>query len=196
MGAPNLSVSLSLAEQEARDLAECSTAVEEARAYTIDSPQMAEVVNGELRKTKERLKSVKDWRERFLKPVRELQDAAAALFNPAIKALEAAEATYKAALIDWTKKEEERAAAERRAAEEKARKEKAEADRLAAVERAKAEEARRKAAEEARIAEEARKKAAEARRRGGAAARGAAGEADRRAGERGRHGEAAECHFC
>lgn len=135
----------------AADLAHESSALEEAKAYVIDSPEMAQAANTALQDVKRRLKVVDEWYERFTAPLRQLQTTATEFFGPPRVSLKAAEAHLKNALQDWQGKEQRRIADERRVQEEAARKARDEANRKAAAERARAEaaaaEARRKAAE-------------------------------------------------
>lgn len=156
----NLSVSLNLTPQLVADLGREAGALAIAQAYEIDCADMAVEANRELQNVKQRLKTVEEWRDRFLSPVRQLTETANEFFNPARKSLQAAETHLKTALLDWNRKEQERVAAERRAAEELARRLRAEAEAKAAAERARAEEQAREARQKAAAAEAARARAA------------------------------------
>jgi colicin import membrane protein len=165
----------------AADLAHEGGALEEAKTYVIDSPEMAQSANVALQDVKRRLKVVEEWYERFTAPLRQLQTTATEFFGPPRTALKAAEAHLKNALQEYQTKEQRRIADERRQAEETARKARDEAERKAAAERARAEaaaeESRRKAAEAA-AREEAARAAGNARAVAAAAAARAKAEAE------------------
>lgn len=180
MGAPDLkplTAQLVMTPEMAADLQRESRALELAKQYVIDDPEMAQAANDELRDIKRRLRLVDEWHDRFLAPLKQLRETTEAFFGPARAALKAAEAHLKNGLLDFQKKEQERIAAERRAREDAERKARQEAEQRAAAERARAEERAREERRKAEEAEAARKKAeAEGNAR---AARAAAAEAAR-----------------
>lgn len=153
MNAPlPLSVTLTMDEGTRNVLAQDEHALETARAYEIDSPTMADLANEELRGVKSRIKRLKELKEGFVAPAKQILENAAALFNPALESLTAAEGVLKVALTNWTTEQERIAAEARRLAQEEQRRAQQEQERIAAVERAKAQE---KAREQERIAQEA-----------------------------------------
>jgi len=164
MNAPDLkplSAQLVMTPEMAADLARETGALDLARQYVIDGPEMAQAANSELKDIKRRLKLVEDWRERFIEPARMMVNTANEFFNPARQSLTAAEAHLKNALLGYQKKEQERIDAERRTHEDAERKVRQEAEQRAAAERARAEEQAREARAKAAAAEEAKRKAAE-----------------------------------
>jgi flagellar biosynthesis GTPase FlhF len=166
MNAPlPLSVTLTMDADTAATLAQDEMAVETARAYVIDSPDMAELANGELRSVILRKKRLKELKDGFVAPAKQILENAANLFNPALEALADAESILKSALTVWTTAQKQLADEARRKqeAEERERRQKAEAE--AAAERARAEE---KAREEQRKAEDAAAAAEKARAEGNA----------------------------
>lgn len=198
MGAPDLkplTAQLVMTPEMAADLQRESRALELARQYVIDSPDMARAANDELRDIKRRLKVVDDWHEKFLAPLKQLRETTESFFGPARKALKEAEQHLKAALLEFQRKEDERIAAERREREEAERRARQEAERVAAAERARAEA---KAAEERRKAEEAErarlKAVAEGNARAAAAAAAEAAKAQERAAQAIENGEAKAAH--
>lgn len=185
MGNPNelpLTIQLTMDEQMRSQLRQTEGVVAVAESYVIDSSEVAELANTELREIKMRAKRVEELRKGFISPAQQIIENARALFNPALQALAHAETILKNRLTAWTTEQEQRAAEARRKAEEEERRCRAEAEAAAAAERARAEEAARKAREEARLAEEARARAeAEARNAREVGNRKAAAEAERRA---------------
>lgn len=168
---PSLHVDLTMTAEMCRSLAREAGALEVARSFVIDSPEMAEAANGELKSIKARIQTVKKWRDGFIEPARQIMENAKALFNPGLQALEASEAHLKTALLTWTSEQERIAAEARRKAEEEARKARQEAEAKAAAERAKAEE---QAREQRRLAQEAEERRLAAEREGNARAAAAA----------------------
>lgn len=126
--------------------------VEEARALIIDSPDMAEVAAEDMRSVKARAKRLKELRDLFVAPAKQIIETADGIFKPQITALVEAEGVYKGKLMAWTTEQERIAAEARRKAEAEARALREAAERQAAAERAKAEA---EAAEKRRQAEAA-----------------------------------------
>lgn len=145
-------VSLQMDGTIQRQLTVLEGAMVEAQAYEIDSPEMAEIVNAELRSVIQRKKQVKEWKEGFVAPAKTIISNAEKLFDPALVALGDAEIHHKGLLKGWTEKEEWRITDQRRKAEDEARRIRQEAEQKAAAERARAEQ---QAAEERRKAEAA-----------------------------------------
>lgn len=125
-------------------------ALVEAQAFAIDSAEMAELTNDELRSVIQREKQVKEWKTSFVQPAKQIIANAEKLFDPALEALENGRLHLKGLLKNWTEQEERRIADDRRRAEDEARRIRQEAEQKAAAERARAEqqaaEERRKAA--------------------------------------------------
>ncbi len=168
---PELKVELHMAPDLYRNLAREAGALDVARAYVIDGPEMARAANDELKSIKARIVQVKKWREGFIEPAQKIMENARSLFNPAIQALEAGEQHLKTALLAYTTEQERLAAEARRKAEEEARKARQEAEAKAAAERARAAEL---AAAAQRDAEEAERRRREAEAAGNARAAAAA----------------------
>lgn len=155
MGAPEntqLSIALNLTPEIAGTLQREAGALETAKGYVIDGPEMAEFVNGELRNIKSSLTKIKGLRQGFVAPAKQIIANAEALFDPAIQALTAAESHVKGLLMNYQAEQERIAAEARRRQQEEERKARAEAEAKAAAERARAEQ---EAAEKRRQAEAA-----------------------------------------
>lgn len=150
-----LSVTLEMPAETAEVLRQDEASLEAARELVIDSPAMANIANDELRGVKARIKRLKELKEGFVAPARQILDNAAALFNPALNALTQAESVIKGALGTWQTEQERIAAEARRLAQEAERKRIQEAEAVAAAARAKAQE---QAREQERIAAEAERK--------------------------------------
>lgn len=166
-------------------IAEGGGALAAANACEIDSQDMAELANSEMKAVKAAAKKLDELRREFVAPAKQIIESADRMFKPSIEALTAAEGVYKRKLLDWTAEQQRIAEEARRAQQEAERKARAEAEAKAAAERARAEqeaaEKRRQAAE----AEEARRKAeAEGNRRAAAAAAAAAAKAEAEAREK------------
>lgn len=146
-----LTLTLEMPPETAAVLAKDEGALESAQAFVIDSPAMADLANDELRGVKARIKRIKELKEGFVEPARQILENAAALFNPALNALTLAEAALKLSLSTWTTEQERIAAEERQRQQAAQRLREQEAERAAAAERARAQELAR--AEERRAAE-------------------------------------------
>ncbi len=134
-------------------------ALEVAKAYQIDSHEMAVMANDELKSIKKRLTQVKEWRDGFVEPAKQIIENAKSLFNPALESLTAAEGTLKLALTNWQESENKRIAEEQRKIREEEERARQKAAQEAAAARAKAQEQARELERQAREAEEARQKA-------------------------------------
>lgn len=137
-----------LAAQEATNAAKT---LEVAKAYVIDSPEMAEAAADDLVDIKGRLKKLSDQRMSITRPLDEAKSRIMDLFRGPQAVLEKAEQTLKSALLTWQQEERRKAEEQRRQQEEAARKAREEEQRKAAE----AEAARIAAEEEARKAAEA-----------------------------------------
>lgn len=156
MGAADqvLSVQLTMTPETATTLQRETGALEVAQAYVVDSPEMADLANSELRLVKERTAKLKELKAAFVLPAKQIIGSAEALFDPPLAALDAAEKYLKGQLIAYTAEQARIADEARRARDAEERKRRQEAEAKAAAERAKAEEIAR---EERRKAEEAEK---------------------------------------
>lgn len=114
-------------QQQLEQIASTATAL--AEAYVIDSNEMAQAANDDLRKIKAEYKRVEDMRFAITRPLDEAKRQATAAFKPYLDKLAAAEGTLKGALSQWLLAEQARV---RREQEEARRREQEEADRLAA----------------------------------------------------------------
>lgn len=148
-----------------------ANALDEVKAYTIDSTEVAQMVAEEMNAIKQRGNRLVATKAEFVKPAMEIVTAANNLFNAPIKALQDAEAWCKGLLRGWDEKERNRIALENQKREDEARKIRQEAEARAAAERARAEE---QAAQKRREEEAERRKADEARAAGNARAAAAA----------------------
>lgn len=135
----------------ASELSRESGALEVARAYVVDSPDMAQLANEELRAIKVRIERVKQMKAGFVLPAKQIVSHAEALFDPPLEALAGAEVYLKEQLAGFRALEDRRAAEALRKRQEEERAARQEAERKAAAERARTEE----------IAREERKRAAE-----------------------------------
>lgn len=178
MNAPlPLSVTLTMPPETYAELQQDEAAVEVARAYVIDSEDMAALANTELKGVIARKKRLKELKDGFVAPAKQILENASNLFNPALEALTQAEGVLKAALTTWTT-EQQRIADERRRQQEKEERERRQkAEQEAAAARAKAqaeaEAAAQRAREAAAAAEAARESgnAKEAAKQAGLAAK-------------------------
>lgn len=155
----NLSVVLHMDEALQASLRRHIGVVAEAEACTVDSQEMAEIANTEMRGVIVRRKALEGERKGFLEPAQSIIERAKNLFSPAIAALERAEGIYKAKLLNFQQDQQRKADEARRAAEDAARKARQVAEAQAAAERARAEEQAREARRRAEEAEAARRKA-------------------------------------
>ena len=179
MGAPepqvaaqeNLSITLHMDEAMQANLRRNVGVVAEAESCMVDSAEMAQVANAEMRGVIERRKILEKERKGFLEPASQIIERARALFNPALAALTRAEEIYKDKLLTFQKEERRQADEARRTAEDAARKARQEAEQQAAAARARAEEQAREARRKEQEAQEAQRKAlAEGNARAAAAA--------------------------
>lgn len=177
MESNELTVRLVMTPDMASSLQQDTTALEVAQAYVIDSHEMAEAANEELKAVKARIKAVDEWKTKFVQPAKDIIASAEALFNPALASLGNAERHLKGAISNWMAEQQRIADEARQKAEAEERERRQKAEREAAAARARAEqeaaEARRKAAEAeaARRKAEAEGNAAAARRAAEAAAK-------------------------
>lgn len=135
-------------------LQSASTAVAEAKDIVIDSNLLYEEAGGTLAVIKGSIKKIEEAKESLLKPVREVDRAIRALFDPALAVRKEAETTIKRAMLTYSAEQERKAQEARRQAEEVARREREKLEAQAAAERARADQ---EAAEKRRKAEEADK---------------------------------------
>lgn len=177
-----LSVVLQMDEGMHSALQRDAGALESAKAFTIDSHEMAALANTDLQEVKARLLVVKQWKGKFVEPAKQIIANAEALFDPAIERLAAAEAYHKQNIAGWTTDQKRLADEQMRAQQAEERRVRQEAEQKAAKARARAEE---QAREQQRIAAEAE------RARAQAAAEGNAREASRQAGLAAKASEAA-----
>jgi membrane protein involved in colicin uptake len=157
----SLSVTLQMDDSMMAGLRAAEGTISVARSIVIDSPDMAQLANTELRDVISRKKAVAEWKQKFVLPAKEIIKNAEALFGMAEQRLKESEEHLRGLLTDWAEKEAARVAAERRRLEEQARQERAAAEARAAAERAKAEQAASDKRRESEAAEEARRKADE-----------------------------------
>lgn len=167
MGAPEaipaaVQLAVTLDDAQRKHLAEAEQIVAHARSLVVDSVDMAQYANGELRTIKERKRRIEAMHDDIVSPIKLALANAKKWFLPSLESHDQAETIIKAKLSDFTRREAERVATEQRARQEAERKAREEADRLAAAARARAEaaaaESRKKAAEAAereRVAREA-----------------------------------------
>lgn len=172
---PRFHADLVMTPEVYADLVREQGALEVAQAFVIDSDDMADAANKELKAIKARIARVEEMRKGFVAPARQILAHADAVFEGPLKALEGAERFLKNQLALWVQKQRQLADEARRKREEEERKARQEAEARAAAARAKAaeeaealrrsqleaEERARKLAEEGR-AKEAAKAAAEA----------------------------------
>lgn len=165
--APVFQAQIAITEESLRLARLCEGSVATATGYVIDSPEMATEAMEEIKVIRGRAKKLKELRDGFVAPAKQIMDNATALFTPGIKALEEAERLLKQRIATWDEQERARQAEERRkaAAAEAELRRKAEQEAAAARARAEAEaaEKRRQAAEEERKAREANDAEAAAR---------------------------------
>jgi len=186
-----LHLTLAMDDAQRARLREAEGIVAVAESYIIDTPQMADFVNTELRSIKTRLKIIEEMRRDFLEPAKLLFAKAEKWFDPARLALGSAETILKTKLTGWTQEQERIAAEARRRAEEEARRQRQEAEAKAAAERARAAAAAAEARRKAEEAEAARQKAvAEGNTRAAAAAAAAGAKAEEQARAAIENGEA------
>lgn len=156
LNTPELSVTLAMTPALASELQRETGALEVAKAYVIDTPEMATLANDELKKRKQIITRLKELKAGFVAPAKQIIANAEALFDPAISANQGAEVFLKGALTTWTQEQERIAAEARRLDEEEARKARQKAEAEAAAARARAEEQARAARAEAEAAEKRR----------------------------------------
>lgn len=177
-----LNVTVTLDDAKQQHLAAAGAIVAEAKDLVIDSPPMAQFANTFLRDIKTKKTRIQAMHDDIVGPLKLALANAKGWFTPSLDAHDEAEGIVKEKLADFSKREQERAAAEERARRDAERRAREEAEQLAAAARARAEEAARKARQEAAAAEEARRKAEEeARVAREAGNKKAAAEAERRA---------------
>lgn len=179
-----LTLTPALLEQLHRD----EGSLDVAQAYVIDSIEMAQEANKELREIKARIDQVERAKDGFTLPARQIIDHANAIFDRALARLRQAEKTIKDRLIAFQNEQQRLAdeARRRREAEERAARARAEAEAAAARARAE-EEARQK--REAAAAEA--KRLADAQAAGDARAAREAAERQAKLEQQAAHAEAA-----
>lgn len=164
--------------------------INESTALVIDSDTMYEEGGVMVSQIKGSQKRIEEAKESLLKPVRELDRAIRAMFDPAIKAREAAEAGIKAKMIAYRQRRQDEALAAQRAAEETARKERERLEQQAVAAKAKADQEAAEATRKAAEAEAARVKAvAEGDAKAAAKAAGEAAKLTEQAAQKTEHGE-------
>lgn len=193
-------INLSMDQGTLTNLRRYESALVEANAYVIDSADMANLANGELRHIIEGKRIVKAWREEFIAPAETIIENAKTLFNPALVALDQAETYLRGQLKGWTEAEQKRVAEAKRLADETARKAQQEAAQKAAAERARAQQQAEEEQRKAATAEAERQRAeAEAARLRAEGDRQAAAREDQKAAaaaaESARRAEAAEARL-
>lgn len=154
-----MSVQLTMTPELATELQREQGALAVARAYIIDSPEMAIEANKELKLVKARITRLKELKSGFVAPAKQIIANAEALFDPAIDANLLAETFLKGQLTDFDAKQRQLADEARRAREAEERRARQEAEAKAAAERARAEEQAKEARRQAEEAEAARRKA-------------------------------------
>lgn len=151
-----------------------------AHEFVIDSPEMADAANTELKDVKARLKAAEQVKDDFVKPIKAQIENINKYLMPSILGFQEAEKVLKSKLLTWTQEQQRKAEEERRRQEEIARKARQEAEAKAAAERARAEE---QARQKQREAEEAAEKLRKAQEEGDARAAQAAAAAKAKAEE-------------
>jgi len=159
--------SITITEEGLRLARQCEGLFQVAQAYEIDGPPMASAAADEVREIKSRRARLKEVRDGFIRPAKEIMDNASALFDPALNALDDAEKMLRGKLDVWNEQERKRIAEERRIQEQAAAEARRKAEEEAAALRAKAEA---QAAELRRREEEVRRKAEEGDKRAAAEA--------------------------
>jgi len=169
----DLSVVLSMDESTARALRADEAVTQMLDSYNIDSADMANVANADMRGAITRVAEIKALKAGFVAPAKTIIANAEALFDPAIEAQTLFAKGLRGKLEVWTVEQRRIADEARRVAEAEERRLRQEAEAKAAAERAKAEQ---QAADQRRQAAEAeeRRKAAEAEGNAKAAAAAAA----------------------
>ncbi|MCA3109864.1 MAG: hypothetical protein ING91_19325 [Rhodocyclaceae bacterium] len=133
--------------------------IDDANALVVDSATMADIANDEMRQAKAQAKRLKELRDLFVAPAKQIIDTADGMFKPRMEALLKAEGIYKAKLLEWTAEQRRLADEARRKAEAEARRQREEAEARAAAERARAEQVAAQKRREAEEAEKARQQA-------------------------------------
>lgn len=167
-----LAVTLNMTPEVAAELQQEQGALELAKAYAIvgsaeEQAFMAQEANTLLRKVKDSIKRLKEYRLGFVRPAKEIIANAEALFDPAITSLAQAETFLKDELLKYDAECKRLADEARRRREEEERAARQKAEQEAAAVRAKAEAESR---EKARLAAEAEERRQTAIREGNAKA--------------------------
>jgi hypothetical protein len=136
-----------------------SSVVDEANALTIDSALMAEVANDEMRQAKTQANRLKELRDLFVAPAKQIIETADGMFKPRMEELLKVEGIYKTKLLAWSAEQQRIAAEAKRQAEADARRLREDAERKAAADRARAEQEAADKRRESEAAEQARRKA-------------------------------------
>lgn len=129
---------------------EAEGALESARSYVVDCPEMREVAGEELKSIKGRIKAITAERLAITRPMDEAKKRVMDFFRKPLEALDQAEAEIKRAILSFDQAEAAKLRAEQKRLEDEARRKQEEIDR-------RAEEAARK------IREKAEEKAAKAK---------------------------------
>ena len=154
-----LEVKLAMDEQTRSQLVSFETIMDVVNEFLIDSVDMANLANTELRAIKAKIVRVQEMRKGFTAPARQIIAHAEELFDPAIKALQQAEVVLKERLGLFAQAQQRLVDEERRKREAEERHIRQEAEAKAAAERAKAEEQAREMRRQADEAAEAQRKA-------------------------------------
>lgn len=140
-------------------------------SYVLDSKDMADIANQDMRASLVRIEEIKKLKAGFVAPAKQIIANAEALFDPAINARQAFATGLRRKLEAFTAEQRRLADEARRRAEEEDRRRRQEAEAAAAAERARAEQLAAEQRRQVAAAEEARKTAeAEGNARAAAAA--------------------------
>lgn len=104
------------------DLPVAGSAVEYAKAITIDSQETYDFANEQLGVVKTRWKELDAARKTIVNPINAAKDAVQALFNPVLDDLASAEGLYKRGMLNYQQEQERVRKAEQAALDEDARK--------------------------------------------------------------------------
>jgi hypothetical protein len=169
-------IAIPVSEDTRKALKGGDSAVNIAKSFTIDSPEMAQVAADRRALITKQITHFEDMRKSLIAPAMQIVESARGIFNPTINGLKEAKDILGKKLTVWTQEEQKRIDEENRRREEEARKARQEAERKAAEAKAEA-EARERAARKAEEEADAKRKAAEEagnKRAAEAAARAAA----------------------
>lgn len=94
-----------------------------AKAFVVDSQEMAEIAGEDLKEIARRLKAMEEERLSFTRPLDDVKKRLMDKYRPHTERLQEADRILRGALLSWQKAEREKAAAEQRQRDEAARKE-------------------------------------------------------------------------